>query len=234
MRVDSTSFIRNSCTCWVPGKYQYSLYLIEPNKMALFPQFLSPPMYLFVEVKPPFMLPLDMLPQWPCQFYILVPPPLGYVPLCHGRAKQNVPLPICHLVRSNNFFGLLLLECKTIQFGLHYEKRSLMAWLVVKPVWHRLIEGNFKKNKFQKKSRKSFFWYDNDSGHKGPFPITLPKWSLKASSGGPKVTLIYHCHWIIIAEQFDLGFWYVGRPWPGKRSKVRSMSKVKVKGRSQM
>ncbi len=44
--------------------------------------------------------------------------------------------------------------------------------MIVK-IWHPMI---FKKKKFPQKILKSpsFFWYDNDSGHKGPFRVTQP------------------------------------------------------------
>ena len=83
--------------------------------------------------------------------------------------------------------------------GQRKVKRSLMSWVVVIPkegralvatptlllVWHRLLKKNLKfKNKnskksvsYQKSARPSFFWYDNDSGHKGPFWEMQPNWT---------------------------------------------------------
>ncbi len=87
--------------------------------------------------------------------------------------------------------------------GQRYAKRSLMSWVYVIPkegpvhvatpalllVWHWLfkkkkkkkikrntISKKFKKSVSYQKKDVSFFWYDNDSGHKGPFRVTPPMW----------------------------------------------------------
>ncbi len=61
-------------------------------------------------------------------------------------------------------------------YGWHYGKRSLMA---IKKNFKKKTEKFKKSVSYQKKDGDghacpSLFWYDNDTGHKGPFCVTPP------------------------------------------------------------
>ncbi len=92
----------------------------------------------------------------------------------------------------------LLQEVRSTLIGRLHGKGSLMDWVVVIPkegrapalllVWHRLFRWSFflkrffffeKSVSYQKEGGvghacPSFFWYDTDSGHWGPFCVTQP------------------------------------------------------------
>ncbi len=56
-------------------------------------------------------------------------------------------------------------------------------------------------------TRPSFFWYDNDSGHKGPFRVTQPNTPKESQAARPSVSFCEGILQQLVTERCCLNAW---------------------------